>query len=369
VRFALTRIVPAIASAVLVCPALAAAHPNPISYLELRLDAGRVSGSLTVHDYDAARELGLADPQAVLDAGLLAARGPALSGLLGGRLQLLADGQPAAVTLGPPAALRNQRELRFPLTVQTARPPGRLAISGSLFPYDAQHLTFVTVYEGGALRHQGVFGGAQPPLTYYAGTWSGIGAVLATFVPAGIHHIVIGPDHILFLVGLLLLGGTAARLGLIATAFTLGHSLTLSLAVLGAVTPPAWIVEPAIALTVIVVGVDNLLVGREDGGAPRRDLRAPMAAVFGLIHGFGFASVLRAFGLPPAAVGWSLFGFNAGVEVGQLLLVVPMALALALLRRQRPVAARRIAMVGSVVVVLAGAFWFVQRVFFSEGLA
>src|SRR6185295_3608601 len=135
------------------------------------------------------------------------------------------------------------------------------------------------------------------------------------------------PDHILFLVGLILLGGSAARLGLIATAFTIGHSITLSLAVLGAVTPPGWIVEPAIALTVIVVGVDNLLVGGQ-ASPPRRDLRAPMAAVFGLIHGFGFASVLRAFGLPPAAVGWSLFGFNAGVEVGQILLVVPIALGL-----------------------------------------
>jgi hypothetical protein len=91
-----------------------------------------------------------------------------------------------------------------------------------------------------------------------------------------------------------------------------------------------------------------------------------MAAVFGLIHGFGFAAVLRELALPQAALGWSLFGFNAGVEVGQLALVVPLALALAALRRQRPMAARRIAMVGSAVVVLAGAFWFVQRVFFPE---
>ena len=356
-------------AAFLAWPAVASAHPNPISYLELRVVAGRVSGSLTVHDYDAARELGLADPQAVLDADLLVRQGAALRGLLAGRLQILADGAPATIELGPPTALLDRRELQLALTVRTARTPGRLALSGALFPYDAQHLTFVTVYEDGALRHQGVFGGSQPPLVYYLGTWSGVGAVLATFVPAGIHHIVIGPDHILFLIGLLLLGGSAARLGLIATAFTIGHSLTLSLAVLGAVTPPAWIVEPAIALTVVVVGVDNLLAGREPDGRPRRDLRAPMAGVFGLIHGFGFASVLREFGLPPAAVGWSLFGFNAGVEVGQLLLVVPIALALALLRRQQPVAARRIAMVGSVVVVLAGACWFVQRVFFPEGFA
>jgi hydrogenase/urease accessory protein HupE len=359
----------AIATLVLLgAPAGAAAHPNPISYLELRLDAGRVAGTLTVHDYDAARELGFADPGALLDPAILARQGQALAERLGARLHCLADDQPGVVTLSPPTALPDRRELQFALAVRTSRAPGRLALSGALFPYDPQHLTFVTIYEGGALRHQGLFGGRQPALTYYAGSWSGIGAVLATFVPAGIHHIVIGPDHILFLIGLLLLGGSAARLGLIATAFTIGHSITLSLAVLGAVTPPAWIVEPAIALTVVVVGVDNLLAGGENGQA-RRDLRAPMAAIFGLIHGFGFASVLREFGLPPAAVGWSLFGFNVGVELGQLLLVVPIALALAILRRQQPVAARRIAMVGSVVVVLAGAFWFVQRVFFPEGLA
>ena len=77
----------------------------------------------------------------------------------------------------------------------------------------------------------------------------------------GIHHIAIGPDHILFVVGLLLLGGSPGRLGLIVTAFTLGHSVTLSLAALGLVTPPASLVEPAIALSVVLVGVDNLLVG------------------------------------------------------------------------------------------------------------
>ena len=123
----------------------------------------------------------------------------------------------------------------------------------------------------------------------------------------------------------------------------------------------------------MLVGVDNLLAGDGLAGdgeaAGRRDLRAPMAALFGLVHGFGFAAVLRELGLPQAAIGWSLFGFNVGVELGQLALVVPLALGLAAIRRQRPLTARRIAMVGSVVVALAGAFWFVQRVFFPEGIA
>ena len=149
-------------------------------------------------------------------------------------------------------------------------------------------------------------------------------------------------------------------------------------ALVGGLAVAAALYALAIALSLVLVGVDNLLAGEglagegpagTGDGARRRDLRAPMAALFGLVHGFGFAAVLREFGLPQAAIGWSLFGFNLGVELGQLALVVPLALVLTAIRRQRPLAARRIAMVGSVVVALAGAFWFVQRVFFPEGIA
>ena len=202
-----------------------------------------------------------------------------------------------------------------------------MAIDARLFPYDRQHQTFVNVYEDGALRHQAIIDTRRTSMEYYAGSWPGVGAVLATFVPAGIHHIAIGPDHILFLVGLILLGGSLARLGLIVTSFTIGHSITLSIAALGIYSPPGSIVEPAIALSLVLVGADNLLAGQGLAGdveaGRRRDLRAPMAALFGLVHGFGFAAVLREFGLPQAAIGWSLFGFNLGVELGQLALVVP----------------------------------------------
>ena len=354
-------------AALLSAPAATAAHPAPFSFLDLRLEAGRITGTLTVHDLDAAHELGLADVRALLDPQGARRYGPALAAQLAGRLRLIADGQRAAVSLSDLTPIADRQALRFNVSAPAPSAPARLTVDARLFPYDGLHQTFVNVYEDGSLRHQAILDARRPTMDYYAGNWLGVGAVLATFVPAGVHHIVIGPDHILFLVGLILLGGSAARLGLIATAFTLGHSITLSLAVLGAVTPPAWFVEPAIALTVILVGVDNLLVGGEPGR--RRDLRAPMAAVFGLVHGFGFAAVLQEFGLPQAALGWSLFGFNLGVEIGQLALVVPLAIGLTALRRQRPVTARRIAMVGSVVVVLAGAFWFVQRVFFPEGIA
>ena len=141
------------------------------------------------------------------------------------------------------------------------------------------------------------------------------------FIPAGIHHILIGPDHLLFLVGLLLLGGSVRQLLIVVTSFTVAHSITLSLAALNIVTPPARLIEPAIALSIVYVGADNMLA---KGG---RDVRGWIAFTFGFIHGFGFANVLREMDLPARALGWSLFSFNVGVEIGQLLVVVLVASA------------------------------------------
>src|SRR4029077_19829693 len=149
------------------------------------------------------------------------------------------------------------------------------------------------------------------------------------------------------------------RLLKIVTAFTLAHSFTLALATLGVVNPPARLVEPAIALSIVAVGIGNL---RARPGAV--DGRAWVALGFGFIHGFGFASVLRDFGLPRQALGASLFAFNAGVEVGQACIVGVVAPLLALIRMQAPRLAPRVVTVGSLVVALAGGYWFVQRAFF-----
>ena len=232
-----------------------------------------------------------------------------------------------------------------------------------MFPYDPQHQTFVNIYEGETLVRQAILDRARTTVIYYAGTRQGAAAVVRRFVPAGVHHILIGPDHLLFLVGLLLLGGRLRKLVLIVTAFTLAHSVTLSLAALDVVTPPARLVEPAIALSIVYVGADNLLVR---GG---RDVRAWIALAFGLIHGFGFASVLKEMDLPRRALGWSLFSFNVGVEIGQLAVVVPVAALLGLLRARSARLGRLVAVAGSLVVIAAGAYWFVRRVFFPGGVS
>jgi hypothetical protein len=149
----------------------------------------------------------------------------------------------------------------------------------------------------------------------------------------------------------------------VVSAFTVAHSVTLSLAALNIVSPPARIIEPAIALSIVYVGADNLMVA---GG---RDMRAWIALAFGFIHGFGFANVLREMDLPRKALGWSLFSFNVGVEIGQLLVVIAVASAFAALRSRSEWAGRQLAFAGSVVVIVTGAFWFIQRVFFPGGIS
>lgn len=173
-------------------------------------------------------------------------------------------------------------------------------------------------------------------------------------VQLGVVHILEGPDHLLFLLGLLLGVRRLRDVLLVATAFTLGHSVTLSVATLGWAVPPARVVEPLIALSLVWVGVENLW-RREARGRWR------VAAVFGLVHGFGFASALRELALSPARLGWALLGFNAGVELGQLLVLVPLVPLLALLRRREKLE-RLSARVLSALVAGAGLVWFVVRV-------
>jgi hypothetical protein len=100
-----------------------------------------------------------------------------------------------------------------------------------------------------------------------------------------------------------------------------------------------------------------------------RDMRGWIAFAFGFIHGFGFANVLRDMDLPTRALGWTLFSFNIGVEIGQLFVVVLVASALAFVRSRSELAGRRLAFAGSIVVMAAGAFWFIQRVFYSGEMA
>ena len=361
-------------AAALLCASPAAAHPAPFSYLDLHLDGSGLSGTIVVHDLDAAHDLDVTNADTLLDPNTAARYRDALVTLLGPRLTLTLDGTPATITWGAIAVVPDRQSLRLSFTVSQSR-PGRIGINAYIFPYDPIHQTFINIYEDTTLKLQLILDASHRDAEYYSGSTQGRWAVVKTFVLSGIEHILIGPDHILFLIGLLLLGGTLSRLALIVTSFTIGHSVTLSLAALDVLSPSARFIEPLIALTIVVVGADNLLVlrSRQRSSAPsvalgssahsEADIRAWLAVAFGLIHGFGFAYVLKEFGLPQAALGWSLFAFNLGVEIGQLLIVAVVAGALLLVRRRSAAAARQIALIGSIAVILAGVYWFIERVF------
>jgi hydrogenase/urease accessory protein HupE len=339
--------------------ARAAAHPLQFSYVDVSLSAASTDVAVTVHAFDAAHDLGLASEADVYEAAFVQRYGAELAALLAGRLTIEADGRVIDLELVDVTVVSDQQAVVVRM-VGASTSAERLGVTGWLFPYDPVHQTFVQIYEQGSLSYQDILTGSRRSTDYEMGAGQGRLDVFSRFLLSGIEHIVIGPDHVLFLVGLLLLGGRIWRLVRIVTGFTVAHSVTLSLAALGMVTPPARVVEPAIALSICYVGVDNLM--HRPGG---RDHRTWIAFAFGLVHGFGFANVLQEMQLPRHLLGWSLFAFNVGVEVGQVAIVAVVAFVLAAVVAGRPDVRRKTAVVGSLVVIWAGFYWLVERLFFA----
>lgn len=180
------------------------------------------------------------------------------------------------------------------------------------------------------------------------------------FLKLGIEHILIGYDHLLFLAGLLVVTRHARSMIGIITCFTLAHSITLALAALDVVVIPGNIVEPLIAASIVFVGIENLLTR----GEPKH--RWALTFAFGLIHGFGFAGVLRELGFGnggPIAV--PLLAFNLGVELGQLL-IAALALPLLLkLHQSNQSLGNKIARALSVIIILLGGWWLLERTVLS----
>jgi hypothetical protein len=244
-----------------------------------------------------------------------------------------------------------------------------------LFDVDPSHRGLVQWIAPGSIGAQAlVFGtdNAQQPLALQAqSAWR----TLAEYLKDGMWHIWIGYDHILFLLSLLL-PAVLVRVGRdwepaaslkrsllevlkVVTAFTLAHSITLSLAALHVISLPSRIVESTIAASVVFAALNNLR-----GTIEKK--RWVMAFVFGLVHGFGFASVLADLGLPQGALALALVGFNLGVEVGQMAIVVafvPVAFAL----RRTLFYRHGVLTFGSILVALVAAYWFVQRAFDFQG--
>ena len=185
------------------------------------------------------------------------------------------------------------------------------------------------------------------------------GEVFASYLRLGVEHLLTGIDHLLFVGGLMLLVPSRRKLIAAITAFTLGHSLTLALAVLGWVGVPQDLVEIAIAATLVALAREALRPDPARSILVRRAWLAP--AGFGLVHGLGFAGALSALGLPGHAIPLALFAFNVGIELGQLGVVALTWWAIHRLAEAAPRLPRLVAEAPATLIGSLGVFWCLER--------
>jgi hypothetical protein len=201
--------------------------------------------------------------------------------------------------------------------------------------------------------HEVTFNRFEPDYDFVTGYETPLWRRLVKFLKLGVEHIFLGYDHIAFLIALIVVS-RLKELVKIVTSFTVAHSVTLILATLEVVKLDTRLVETAIAGTIMYVAVENLWVKNTRH-------RWVLTFFFGLIHGFGFANVLRAMGLPGTGLVRCLLSFNVGVELGQLaivLVLLPLAWWLGIWRH-----GRRAMVAISVILALFGAAWFAERAF------
>lgn len=184
--------------------------------------------------------------------------------------------------------------------------------------------------------------------------------VAATYLSQGIEHILLGFDHLLFVAALLLIISDWRVLVRTITAFTVAHSITLTLAALGLVTLPSGPVEALIALSILLVAVEAV---RMRAGETSLTISRPwvVAFAFGLLHGFGFAGALRELGLPQGDIPLALFSFNVGVEVGQLIFVAAILLTFRAIRPLFAIPKQGFVVAAYAIGTLAS-FWVIERV-------
>jgi len=186
------------------------------------------------------------------------------------------------------------------------------------------------------------------PMTAAEAAWA--------YLLSGIEHILIGYDHVAFLLAVILWARSVRSLLAIVTGFTLAHSVTLSLAALDVVSVPGAVIEPLVAASIIFVAAENYII-------PNAAHRWWVATLFGLVHGFAFAGALGEVGLPQGAKLVALVCFNLGVEVGQIAIVlIAVPLIVALERRLSAVAARRLIHATSGVLLVLGVYWMAERI-------
>jgi HupE/UreJ protein len=362
----------ALALLLALCAAIAHAHKPSDSYLAIRADGTGIEGQWDIALRDLEYAVGLdADSDGAITWGELRARHSEVAAYAFARLQIHAGEKACALT--PLEHLVDQHSdgtyavLRFAARCETLR-FSEVSIEYSLFfDLDPTHRGLLRVERpSGTLT--AVLGPERPRVVVPLAAVSRLSQFF-DYVAHGIWHIWIGFDHVLFLLSLLLPATlTAGARGWqpaerfapvfwevfkVVTAFTVAHSITLSLAALAVIQLPSRLVESAIALSVLLAALNNLrplVLGR----------RWIVAFAFGLVHGFGFASVLADLGLPQDALLIALVGFNVGVETGQLAIVAAF-LPLAFQMRRTWLYRRMLFIWGSALIALVATVWLLER--------
>jgi tetratricopeptide (TPR) repeat protein len=339
----------------------ASAHAVSNSYLELTQTAERVSGRWRVAAIDLDAAIGLdQDADGRVNDAEVSERRPALGSYLLSRLEL-SNAERACPLL--PGALTTSG--RFVVLELASDCTGARSLRYDLFfEHDRSHQAYLHVAGDSELDH--VFTSTRRSVSLAANTTAA--AAWLQYLGQGIHHILIGADHVLFLLTLLLaavlrreagryepvssLRSAFVGVAQIVTAFTAAHSITLTAMALGLVAPPTRWVETAIALSIVAAAANNVW--------PLITRRLWLVAFgFGLIHGLGFAGVLLELGLPRGQLLAALVGFNLGVEVGQLA-IVGVALPLAFWLRKRE-SRQRVALGFSLSIGAIGLVWSLER--------
>ncbi len=396
----------ALGALLLLLPAGAGAHQRSQSFSSWQVEGADVRAVWTVLALEATR---LGPPSGSLDD--LSAR---LADHLGASVAVRRGGE-LCTAEAPPRPLRSRPgHLRVEARFRCAA-GGALEVESHAFVDVApSHVHFARVASAGERPREILFTDALRVQTLLApaGAGPGVGARFGRYVALGAEHILIGYDHLAFLLSLILLGGGLGELVAVVTGFTLGHSVTLSLAALGFVQVDAPLVEALIGYSIALVAAENLAVrggvhrglarlagvalaagaGLSAGGALRggppattllglalfsacylglaatpggsRRLRPAVTLLFGLVHGFGFATVLAEIGLPRDRFVSALLGFNLGVELGQLAAVAAIVALGTLARRLVSAPRARVAADGlSAALCALGLFWFLERAY------
>jgi HupE / UreJ protein len=353
-------------------PPAAAAHSASTAYLEVDASAANVptlQWRIPLRDLDALLNLD-ANGDERLSWGEVADRATDINALAATAMTVSDGTSPCTMRFDAPRFVRVADTSYAHLDAVVACGAGNTVTIGyRLFEgVDPSHRALVSMQ--GESQPRVVAPGATIDIPQ-AGMTENASSGFSGFLLSGIAHIAGGFDHLLFLLTLLLPVLVQRRSGRwvprdhvqgafwdvvwIATAFTIAHSITLALATFDVIRIPPRVIEPLIALTIVVTAVNNVwpIVTRK---------LAAVAFAFGLIHGFGFAEVLTPLALPRFEMATALLGFNLGVELGQLAIVAVAFFGLASLRRW-PGYPRWILVLGSLLIAVVAVLWFVERVF------